>query len=337
VVTCSEKRFGGVARGRCRVVLCELDAKCEDRETRPFASGFLEGIEARRSELLTAALTILRWGRQNSNSLIRGRPLGSFEPWCEWVRDPPLTLGYADPVERIEQLKAHDPRRQNIAEFFHVWDQYHGQTPIRAALLDEEVERIINPQRLPRQFVNARLQQLAGTRAAGFVLTRQEPVGKWGAATYSLTPTTADIGDGKKHRGIGTIGQVRTKKPTLCPLCPTKLVKLTLALSGVTNRRPRCPLCPIEEPEQPADEVGAARSDHSALDCQTSRGEPRLGSLRPFVYQRRSPEYVLNRIRRYEQEHPRPFRRFQATRKQILPGLTRKATDRRSNRKWQGE
>jgi putative SOS response-associated peptidase YedK len=31
---------------------------------------------------------------------------------------------------------------------------------------------------------------LAGTRAAGFVLTRQEPAGKWGAATNSLVRTS---------------------------------------------------------------------------------------------------------------------------------------------------
>jgi hypothetical protein len=42
----------------------------------------------------------------------------SFETWCNWVRDPLLTLGCRDPVERIEMLKAHDPYRQNIAELF---------------------------------------------------------------------------------------------------------------------------------------------------------------------------------------------------------------------------
>jgi hypothetical protein len=30
---------------------------------------------------------------------------------------------------------------------------------------------------------------LTGTRAGGFVLTRQEAAGKWGAATYSLVRT----------------------------------------------------------------------------------------------------------------------------------------------------
>jgi hypothetical protein len=30
---------------------------------------------------------------------------------------------------------------------------------------------------------------LTGTRAGGFVMTRQEPAGRWGAATYSLVRT----------------------------------------------------------------------------------------------------------------------------------------------------
>ena len=33
-------------------------------------------------------------------------------------------------------------------------------------------------------------RQLAGTRAGGFVMTRQEAAGKWGAATYSLVRTS---------------------------------------------------------------------------------------------------------------------------------------------------
>jgi hypothetical protein len=52
-----------------RFILCELDARCEDPKLRSFAAGFLEDIERRRSELLTAALTIWRWGCQNTRVL----------------------------------------------------------------------------------------------------------------------------------------------------------------------------------------------------------------------------------------------------------------------------
>ena len=45
-----------------RFIPCELDARCEDPESRPFASGFLKDIERQRSELLAAAADDLAVG-----------------------------------------------------------------------------------------------------------------------------------------------------------------------------------------------------------------------------------------------------------------------------------
>ena len=62
-----------------RFIPCELDARCEDPELRPFAGGFLDQIECRQlAELLAAVLTIWRWGRQQATARTRGKPLGSF-------------------------------------------------------------------------------------------------------------------------------------------------------------------------------------------------------------------------------------------------------------------
>jgi hypothetical protein len=76
-----------------RFILCELDPRCEDPELRPFGGGFLDQVKQRRFELLTALLTIWRFARQNASNLPRGKPLGSFETWAEWCRDPFLALG----------------------------------------------------------------------------------------------------------------------------------------------------------------------------------------------------------------------------------------------------
>jgi hypothetical protein len=89
-----------------RFIACQLDARMEDPERRPFLTGFLEGIKARRGQLLADGLTIWRWGRINERDLAPGRPLGSYEIWCQWVRDPLLALGCADPVERAVALGA---------------------------------------------------------------------------------------------------------------------------------------------------------------------------------------------------------------------------------------
>jgi hypothetical protein len=172
-----------------RFLLCGLDARTEDPELRPFAPGFLDGVVARRGELLTAALTIWRWGRANQAAVPPGRPLGSFEVWSRWVRDPLLALGCADPVERSALIKGRDPLRQRYAELFTTWWASHASQPVKAGELAEPVRDLVDPQHRGRQFVAAALGRLTGTRAAGFVLTRQEAPGRWGTDTYALQRT----------------------------------------------------------------------------------------------------------------------------------------------------
>jgi hypothetical protein len=185
-----------------RFIHCELDARCEDPEVRSFPPGFMERIEHKRAVLLGAVLTIWRWGRQNARELARGKTLGSFETWAEWCRDPLWDLGCRDPVERIGAIKSKDPHRQKIAEIFTTWWTHHQSSPIAASDLDYRVKAIIDPQGRGRQYQVPFLERLAGTRAAGFVLSRQEPAGKWSAATYALAQDlTAD------HSRQGAHGQ----------------------------------------------------------------------------------------------------------------------------------
>src|SRR5262249_39650323 len=129
-----------------RFFLFELDARCEDPETPPFTAGVLDDIRRPPAELLTAALTIWRWGRQTAGDLERGKPFGSFEVWSEWCRDPLLMLGCCDPVDRIEAIKTNDPRRQRVAELFRAWWEYHGRAPVKANNLAEPVKAIADPQ-----------------------------------------------------------------------------------------------------------------------------------------------------------------------------------------------
>jgi putative DNA primase/helicase len=192
-----------------RFIPCQIDARCEDPELREFGSGFLDQIERQRAELLVACLTIWRWGRQNAPLLSRGKALGSFETWTEWCRDPLLNLGCRDPVERIQVLKANDPRRQRIAELFQVWWEHHEASPVKANELAEPVKAVADPQGRGRQYLATFLAELAGTHAAGFVLTRQEPAGKWTAATYALTEAVPTPIGHRTHRMDGLGGTAR--------------------------------------------------------------------------------------------------------------------------------
>jgi hypothetical protein len=79
-----------------RFLVVELDARCENPEQRAFGEDFSALIRSRRAELVGAVLTIWRWGRQTD--LVSGLPLGGFEQWASWCRDPLLALGCADPV-----------------------------------------------------------------------------------------------------------------------------------------------------------------------------------------------------------------------------------------------
>jgi len=169
-----------------RFLSCNLDAQMEDPEAREFAPGFLDRILAARPALLAAVLTIWRWGRQNPSEMTRGLRLGSFETWAEWVRDPLLTLGCADPVKRIQEAKAGDARRRLVFELFDAWYAEHGTGQKPAKDLHEDVRAIADPAGRGRQFVATFLDKLAGTRAAGFVLHQHKPAGKWGTTRFSL-------------------------------------------------------------------------------------------------------------------------------------------------------
>ena len=83
-------------------------------------------------------------------------------------------------------IKARDPERERLAAIFSAWWDAHADSPVTAATLDQPVLALIDPQGRGRQFVAGALAKLAETRVAGFVLTRQDLPGKWGAATYSI-------------------------------------------------------------------------------------------------------------------------------------------------------
>jgi hypothetical protein len=129
--------------------------------------------------LLGHALTIWRWGRQNPGALSKGKPLGSYESWGEWCRDPLITLGARDPVERLTAIKAADPKRRRILAVFEAWWEAHRSETLPAKKLDQSVIEIIDERsgtrdgtfRYNRQYVAKWLQNHINTRVGGYVLT----------------------------------------------------------------------------------------------------------------------------------------------------------------------
>ncbi len=197
-----------------RFITVELDPRTENPEARHFSGDIHFEVASRRNELLAAALTIWRWGRHNPD-IGRGLPLGSFEKWARWVRDPLLALGCVDPVQRIAEAKQVDVRRQAVAEIYAAWWEHHGSRPVRAAGLHADVVAVLDPQGRGRQYIAGQLGQLAspGTWMSGFRLTRQPAPGKWDPATYALQKTA----EGENHRNHKDHGAAEAEAPTSPP------------------------------------------------------------------------------------------------------------------------
>jgi len=169
-----------------RFLVVELDPRCENPENRRFSAGFLDGIKQQRGELLAAALTIWRWGRQNE--LEEGVPIGSFEQWASWVRDPLLALGCQDAILRNAEIKSDDPQRRSIVEFLLRWRSLYCDQRIKAADIDANLLRVADLAGRSRQAAATFLANHVDVRIAGLCLVRTRH-GRWGAAEYAVIKT----------------------------------------------------------------------------------------------------------------------------------------------------
>jgi hypothetical protein len=182
-----------------RLIETRYDAKVENPELRPFKPGFLDTVYKERAALLAHALTIWRWGRQNAGLLTKGKPLGSYEVWAQWCRDPMISLGARDPVDRLDAIKAADPKRKRIQAVYEAWWIAHGDQLIPAKDLAQSVIQTIDEKscfrdgafQYSRQFLARWLQTHTNTRVGGFVLTCV-PVGAGARpiSHYRLMPTS---------------------------------------------------------------------------------------------------------------------------------------------------
>jgi len=180
-----------------RIIVTNFDARMEDPEARKFAPGFLDSIFTSRAQLLTDVLIIWRWGRQSR--LRSGTPLGNYEVWCQWCRDPILALGGRDPVDRIAEIKAADPTRAHLIEVFDAWFAVHRDDLIKATDLDPNVIEHIddkairksdNSLQFSRQRVAGWLRITAGVCLGGYTLHQiKDPRRKRATAHYKLQQT----------------------------------------------------------------------------------------------------------------------------------------------------
>jgi putative DNA primase/helicase len=112
-----------------RVLLCGMDAGCEQAEKREFKRSPFNEVMAARGRYIAAALTVVRAYKLAG---LPGKLKGIGDPFAEWsdlVRSALVWLGRADPVSTQEAAREVDPRRQVRAAVFQAIVNAYGYGP----------------------------------------------------------------------------------------------------------------------------------------------------------------------------------------------------------------
>jgi hypothetical protein len=112
-----------------RVLVCNLDAKIEQPESREFADDPLSRLREHRPEYVSDALTIIRAHIIANPARTPCRALNVFPRWDNWVRQAVLWLGLADPCESMFTVAQNDPSTERLAGLLEVWDECFGDAP----------------------------------------------------------------------------------------------------------------------------------------------------------------------------------------------------------------
>ena len=153
-----------------RFVECFFDAGVENPSARQFERDLQSDVTHNRDAILGDALTIWRWGRQNKN-LKPGLPVGTFEQWSRWARDPLLALGCMDAAITMKRSMESDPGREGEINVFRAWWGHHKGSRVTGSDLDDEVLAALGT-KCSRKNVAYYLRPKIGERIGGFVLHR---------------------------------------------------------------------------------------------------------------------------------------------------------------------
>lgn len=114
-----------------RSLMCVMDAKCENPETRQFKHDPLAIAAKHRPIFIKAILTISRaWrqARERGERVPPYPPLNGYEQWTRAVREPLIWLGRADPVRSQKRIRDEDPARNELREMHAFWPIKTGDT-----------------------------------------------------------------------------------------------------------------------------------------------------------------------------------------------------------------
>ncbi|MCF7967960.1 MAG: RepB family DNA primase [Methylococcaceae bacterium] len=111
-----------------RVLVCNLDAKVENPESREFKHDPLTYLRDHRAEYVSAALTLI-CAHHQAKERMPCRPLNGFPRWDEWIRQTVMWLGLTDPCTSMFAVARTDPNHERLSELLEVWGECFGSEP----------------------------------------------------------------------------------------------------------------------------------------------------------------------------------------------------------------
>ena len=121
-----------------RQVVCHMDARSEHPDQRDFDFDPRTIAFEQRTELVIAALTVLR-AYHAAGRPCPVRPVGSFEDWT-FVREALVWLGEPDPALTRRSILEEDPQRSQSTEVMIAWERCFGSQEKQLLTLMSEIE-----------------------------------------------------------------------------------------------------------------------------------------------------------------------------------------------------
>ena len=141
---------GDLAR---RTLMIRLDAKMERPEQRRFEANPIAEVLARRSETVSAALTIVRWHLLRRDPVPLELSFAGFDRWSQRIRAPLVALGHADPALAADLARASDDDVEQLRQLMYLWAEAFGDAALtasqaveRAFLVNDHTGKRIHPE-----------------------------------------------------------------------------------------------------------------------------------------------------------------------------------------------
>lgn len=116
-----------------RFVVSRIDARVEQPYVREFNFDPLQWVVAHRTDLVVAALTLIRGHIAAGSPRVVPGNTASFEVWDRLVRQTVCWVGFGDPMKSVEKNAAAEPHKGMLLSILEAWCSYLGTPELSSA------------------------------------------------------------------------------------------------------------------------------------------------------------------------------------------------------------